>query len=83
MPQATEELRDEMRRLFNDSIDISGPIKYLENAGYILQRNWLWKPKPDVTSYEQMTQDEYLCMAFLVQEWDFGGLLKDEHTVSI
>lgn len=74
MPTATDELRDKMGEMFGDRISDSGPTKYLENAGYILTPDWLWKPKEGVTSLEDMTQDEFNCLLFLIQEWDFGGL---------
>lgn len=74
MPQATGELQDAMQQQFGNPVDDAGPIKYLKEAGYILTHSWLWQPKPGVSSVEDMTQDEFNCLAFLVQEWDFGGL---------
>ena len=73
MPQATEELRAEMKRLFGDPISDEGPTKYLESHGYLLTPGWEWY-KPGVLDPSAMTEDEWLCLLFLVQEWDFGGL---------
>lgn len=72
MPQATQELQEKMQARFG-SLDSEGPEQFLKDAGYILTRKWLWRPKPGVTKYEEMTQDEFDCLAFLLQEWDYGG----------
>lgn len=74
MPTATEELRNKMGEYFGERILEHFPMKFLEDAGYVLTRGWVWKPKPGVECYDDMTQKEYDCMEFLVQEWDFGGL---------
>ena len=76
MPQASAELHNLMKKRFGDPISDSGPIKYLEDAGYTLTKKWQWKPKPGVINPAQMTQEEFECMVFLVHEWDFGGLLE-------
>lgn len=72
MPQATEDLRGRMRERFGD-IDEHGPQKYLENAGYVLARDWTWS-KPGVVDLREMTRDEFECLLFLVHEWDYGSL---------
>lgn len=74
MPQASSELQQQMDKRFGNPISDAGPIKFLENAGYVLTKGWLWKPKPSVTVTSQMTKDEFDCLLFLIQEWDFGGL---------
>jgi hypothetical protein len=63
-----------MRVRFGDPICESGPTKFLIDAGYKLTRGWEWTPKPGVAGYDDMAQDEYECLLFLVHEWDFGGL---------
>ena len=78
MPQAGEVLRDKMNDWFGDPISDQGPIKYLHEQGYKLTPQWVWIPKPGVTKYSDMTEKEYLCMLFLVDEWDFGGLIGKE-----
>lgn len=74
MPSATPELRERMGQLFGDEIDDAGPMEFLKKAGYRSTADWRWLPKPGVTDYADMTQDEYDCMVFLCQEWDQGGL---------
>ena len=76
MHQASDELRNLMKKRFGDYSDDQGPIKYLKDAGYKLTKKWQWEPKPGVTNPAQMTQEEFECMAFLVHEWDFGGLIE-------
>ncbi len=72
MPQASDELRSLMGEYFGDTIDGFGPIKFLEDSGFTLTRQWTWT-KPNAT-YENLTQKEYECIVFLCHEWDFGGL---------
>jgi len=74
MPSASDELREKMNRRFGDPVDDTGPILFLKNAGYDLCSDWHWEPKEGVKDYGDMTPDEYDCLLFLVQEWDFGGL---------
>ena len=76
MPQATAELQQLMEKRFGDPVSDEGPTKYLEDAGYVLTPTWLWTPKPGVTDLKGMTRDEFECLLFLVQEWDFGGLVE-------
>lgn len=74
MPQASDELREVMNRMFGDPTSEEGPVRYLTQAGYSLRRGWTWKPKDGVTGYDGMTQEEYDCLLFLAHEWDYGGL---------
>lgn len=77
MPQASDELEDIIVNWFNKdkkenvSLDIEC-IKFLKSRGYILTRGWCWvKPVPAHT----ISTEEYLCMKYLVDEWDFGGII--------
>ena len=74
MPTATTELHDLMDKYFGDPISDCGPMKYLEEEGYQLTRDWQWVAPEGVDSYGTMSQKAYECLTFLVQEWDFGGL---------
>ena len=74
MPSASDELRNEMERRFGDAISDSGPIRFLEDAGYKLTSDFEWEPKPGVRTLKDMTRDEFDCLLFLCHEWDFGGL---------
>lgn len=67
MPQATDEARAE----WNGPSDETA-IKFLKSAGYVLDRSWCWvRPRPD---YEP-TDKEISAAIFLIDEWDFGGIL--------
>lgn len=77
MPQASDELRAEMVRRFG-SVDTVGPEGYLRNAGYSLNKNWSWVPKPGVVDLKGMTSDEFDCLLFLVHEWDYGSLTEPD-----
>lgn len=73
MPQSTDELRNKITDRFG-GIDDGGPTEFLLRAGYELTKEWQWKPKAGVASYNNMTQEEYDCLRFLIEEWDYGGL---------
>ena len=71
MPSATDELRGEMQKMFGNEVDDFGPTKFLEDRGYTLNEEWNWvKPSPDHIPLA----DELICIYFLMQEWDFGGI---------
>lgn len=73
MPQASDELRARMMERFGE-IDECRPMQFLIDAGYVLTREWTWKPKPGIRIFFDMTPEEFDCMKFLVDEWDFGWL---------
>ena len=79
MPSASAETDAKMLALFGPQ---SGEVAYdwdkraiglLEGAGYKLV-DGAWEPKPGVEDLEDMTDDEWTCMAYLIEEWDFGAL---------
>jgi len=74
MPQATDELRNEMERLFSDPVSDRGPIAFLQKAGYRMTKGFEWRPPEGVNKWTDLTRDQQLCIAFLCDEWDFGGL---------
>lgn len=74
MPQASDELQNEMLRLFGSAVEETGPMNFLTEKGYELTRTWFWKPPPHVKTYDDMAQDEWFCLKFLIDEWDVGGL---------
>jgi len=63
MPTASPELRDE----WHDEGDI-GSIRFLEQAGYVLGRDWQWRHPMNKTP----TEREGRAMSYLIEEWDFG-----------
>lgn len=69
MPQASDERRETMNRFFGDPIDDSRPIAFLESHGFELLKGWTWK-KP--TPSHNVSADEFECLCFLIEEWDFG-----------
>ena len=47
---------------------------YLKNRGYVLTNNLSWTaPFPS----RPATNEELLCVRYLQEEWDFGGLNSD------
>lgn len=71
MPQASDELRATMIRWFGN-ISLEQPIEFLVSHGFVLTLGWAWilpVPTHTVSCYEAA------CIAFLVEEWDFGCIL--------
>lgn len=70
MPSAPDDLRKKMVKWFG-SIDPLGPEQFLGSRGYTLTKDWYWvTPVPHHT----IRKEEFECMIFLEQEWDYGGL---------
>lgn len=65
MPQAS----DEHRARWNGPDD-SYAQQYLKNMGYRLNRDWTWTPPAG----REPTRMELDAIAFLINEWDMGGV---------
>ncbi len=72
MPSASEKLRQKITDRFG-SIGDQGPMKFLTERGFTLGRDWCWR-KPGIKSNDDLTQEEWEAVLFLIHEWDFGGL---------
>lgn len=72
MPQASDDLRDLMGLMFNgERISDGPPIEFLLSKGYKLREDWTWElPNKD----HHILEKEELCLRFLTEEWDFGGI---------
>lgn len=69
MPQATAELQKRW------DIDCGPVIAYLEAKGFRRAKGGMWiKPSPD----HELTEAETSAIVFLIQEWDFGGIMDNE-----
>lgn len=75
MPMASDELRAKMNEYFGDPIDDAGPIDYLRGQGFKLNRGFWWSPRPGVTALSDLTEKERDCILFLIDEWDWDGLV--------
>lgn len=75
MPQASDETRGHMERLFGDPIDDSGPMSYLRDKGWKLSGDWFYSHPLYTTknSIKDIPTDEWVCIVFLVHEWDHAG----------
>lgn len=74
MPSASTELQEKMREYYGSPIDDAGPTKWLKSQGFSLTGDWCWEPPARVTSYDALSEQEWLTIKFLIDEWDFGGL---------
>ena len=73
MPQASDELRARMKLRFGDEISDIGPMNYLEACGFRQTRGGLWHlPSPNY----KPNADELEALQFLMDEWDYGGLIE-------
>ena len=66
MPQTTSERAARWPGMDRQAID------YLKQRGYTLQRSWHWHA-PDLTHIP--TDKERDAILYLIEEWDFGGLI--------
>jgi len=78
MPQASDKLRAKIAAYFPDdgseyysAIDTRGPITYLESLGWTIDDKFYIAPGPGRT-HPMVTEQEWDCIDFLIQEWDFG-----------
>lgn len=46
-------------------------MRYLQGRGFTLTDDWRWIPPP---ARNDLTEDEWSAVRYLVWEWDFGGL---------
>ncbi|WP_425540710.1 hypothetical protein [Rhodoblastus acidophilus] len=68
MPQASDELRSKMQTYFGDEIDDGGPMRFLEEHGYVIQRTGVISCPVG----REITDKEWDCICFLCDEWDYG-----------
>ena len=75
MPQCSSSLQDIISNYFpGDFVSYDFKcIEFLKNRGYILTKAWCWvKPVPS----HSINDEEFNCLQFLIDEWDFGGIEK-------
>lgn len=80
MPQSSDELRAEMERRFGDPVSEEGPYKFLIAAGYRLEDDHSLTPKLGIEHSGQVTDEEWDCIVFLAEEWDYD-LLNDNFLI--
>ena len=70
MPQARKELRDQ----FPNGLEQA--MKFLIDNGYVLTIYWRWERPPG----QYVPRDrELAAIEYLIQEWDFGGVVPLEN----
>lgn len=62
MPQSTPERRAKWK-------DSETAIEFLRERGYVLHEDWTW-----TTESNTQTDEELDAIAYLIEEYDFGGL---------
>lgn len=71
MPSAAPQEQDWATEKFG-GLDCVPVQEWLKAQGYKLTRTWQWiKPTPDHTP----TEDELRAIYFLIDEWDYDGLI--------
>ncbi len=70
MPQASPELRAEWK-------DDQDAIRYLRERGYVLRRDWSWRP-PTIADDPASHAKAHRALEYLIWEWDFDGALTDD-----
>jgi hypothetical protein len=72
MPTSSDRQRALMKKWFGDDIAEDGPMSLLESHGYVLTIDWSWElPTPG----HYISDIEMECLHFLIDEWDFGGIV--------
>lgn len=76
MPQTSKKIQDLIDKWFPQETlldfecqDIAC-IRFLESRGWILNKDWTWTPP---VSFHTQSYFEYICITYLIEEWDFGG----------
>lgn len=77
MPQASDALRDKIVARFG-SLDDGPVIRALEEAGYKRSSDFCWYLRPGLASIEEIPEAEADLLFFLMEEWDFGGVIAPE-----
>lgn len=78
MPTASDELRAKMDAYFGDPISEMGAMNYLQDQGYKLGRDWVYRK--DGMNWEDLPEKDRECICFLADEWDFGGFADADRT---
>jgi hypothetical protein len=71
MPQATLEQRKRWGGALGVGEDKAEA--FLEERGWVLTRQWQWVP-PTLGYYA--SDEEHEAIAFLIDEWDYGGIVR-------
>lgn len=72
MPQATTYLQNKWGGV--GGIGEDKAANYLTKRGYILRSDYCWFKPAEV----EITLEDTEAMDFLIQEWDFGGLVTND-----
>ena len=71
MPQASERVRDEIKKRFG-SLDPSSPELFLIKRGWVRHADLTWSRFG--ATVENTPADEFACIAFLMIEWGYGRI---------
>jgi hypothetical protein len=73
MPSTSQAMLDYMARKHGEDFDDETARDFLESHGYTLRQDWRWDPPKGITIVS-MSEDEWLHLRYLMEEWDYGGL---------
>lgn len=74
MPGTSDEMMQWMKAFHEAQyVDDDDATSFLTAKGYTLQPDWTWS-KPGVTCLDDMAEEEWKNMLYLVEEWDYGFL---------
>jgi hypothetical protein len=76
MPSCSPELEKQIQELFPNDKDLEAScLRFLKSQGYKLRRDWQWDAPEKVYAPADMTRAENLCVNYMIDEWDFGGVV--------
>jgi len=76
MPSTSQEMIDWMHNYHGSEFKHDSTASaFLEEKGYKLTPQWLWIP-PNGITLQTMPEEDYRHLLYLIEEWDYGGLVK-------
>jgi hypothetical protein len=69
MPQASDEMRAEVEKVFGDPVCDSGPWQFLRENGFTEKGGLITKPG---IYWADLSEKEKLALEFLADEWDYA-----------
>lgn len=76
MPSTSQARHDRIVSIFGTDLDLDDRCQeYLSQRGFYLTRTWDWIPPPRINKLGDLTDEEFECVMYLIEEWDFGGVL--------
>lgn len=74
MPQTSQEILEYMEKHHGEDFDDNRAIHLLKSRGYTVTDKHDWIAPSHITE-ENMPEDDKKLLIYLIEEWDFGGVI--------